>query len=271
MRVTFLGTAAAEGIPSAFCNCDTCRIARIKMGKNARNRSAMLVNGDLCVDFGPDIHQSMLRANMSLSNLKYLLITHSHFDHFYPENLEIRSRRYLKEKVAELTVIGNPAVFYKLSLMGYPDNDLHICKMQPTIYQSIYLDSYEVIPIVANHAHEYGGALNYIICDGQKTILYATDTGIYSEEQFEKMSGYKFDLLVLDGTNLFSRTSRNHLNLEGVLYMLERMKKNRNIDNNSKMVLTHFSHEGVPMHEILQERLTEYNIIAAYDGMRIEV
>jgi phosphoribosyl 1,2-cyclic phosphate phosphodiesterase len=44
MELLFLGTAAAEGIPSMYCNCDTCRIARIKKGKNIRNRSAVLIN-----------------------------------------------------------------------------------------------------------------------------------------------------------------------------------------------------------------------------------
>ena len=61
MELLFLGTAAAEVIPSMYCNCDTCKIARIKKGKNIRNRSAVLINDDLCIDFRPDIFQAAVK------------------------------------------------------------------------------------------------------------------------------------------------------------------------------------------------------------------
>ena len=28
MKILYLGTGAAEGVPAVFCNCDTCREAR---------------------------------------------------------------------------------------------------------------------------------------------------------------------------------------------------------------------------------------------------
>lgn len=269
MELLFLGTAAAEGIPSMYCNCDTCKIARIKKGRNIRNRSAVLINDDLCIDFGPDIFQAAVKNEVNLSELKYLLVTHSHFDHFYPENLEIRSRRYLKGETEKLNIIGNPAVFMKLSLLGYSDEALNVFRVSAEKYEQISCLPYKILPVPANHAHEFGGALNYIISDGNISVLYATDTGIYTEVVFEKLQGKYLDAVVLDGTNLFSTTSKNHLNVEGVCRMRALMKEYGVIKENALVILTHFSHEGIPVYEALEEQVKELGLIAAYDGLRI--
>ncbi len=39
MKLKYLGTAAAEGIPALFCNCKHCASARELSGKNIRTRS----------------------------------------------------------------------------------------------------------------------------------------------------------------------------------------------------------------------------------------
>ena len=49
MKITFLGTAAAEGIPALFCNCQCCTEARRRGGKNLRTRSQSLINDDLLI------------------------------------------------------------------------------------------------------------------------------------------------------------------------------------------------------------------------------
>lgn len=43
MKLTFLGTSAAEGVPSLYCDCETCEKTRILKGKNIRKRSSLLV------------------------------------------------------------------------------------------------------------------------------------------------------------------------------------------------------------------------------------
>ena len=56
MQLTFLGTAAANAYPEAFCGCANCQQARTLGGPSLRKRSAALVNDDLLIDLGPDIH-----------------------------------------------------------------------------------------------------------------------------------------------------------------------------------------------------------------------
>ena len=53
MKLTYLGTAAAEGWPAAFCNCDGCRAARRLGGRNIRTRSQALVDDALLLERTP--------------------------------------------------------------------------------------------------------------------------------------------------------------------------------------------------------------------------
>src|SRR5699024_7123072 len=50
MKLTYLGTAAAEGFPALFCNCPACREAARLGGRNIRTRSQALINRDLLLD-----------------------------------------------------------------------------------------------------------------------------------------------------------------------------------------------------------------------------
>ena len=56
MRITFMGTAASEGLPGAFCQCRDCMEARKLGGRELRSRSQILVNEDLLVDMGPETY-----------------------------------------------------------------------------------------------------------------------------------------------------------------------------------------------------------------------
>ena len=81
MKLKYLGTAAAEGFPAVFCNCQYCREARELGGKNIRTRSQSLINDDLLIDFPPDTYHHFLTQSIEGDKIKYLLITHAHSDH----------------------------------------------------------------------------------------------------------------------------------------------------------------------------------------------
>ena len=54
MRITILGSAAAEAVPSLWCQCEVCRQARQNGGKDLRRRTSYLIDQDTMIDFGPD-------------------------------------------------------------------------------------------------------------------------------------------------------------------------------------------------------------------------
>lgn len=41
MEIQYLGTAAAEGLPALFCDCETCRKARNIGGEGGANQNAV--------------------------------------------------------------------------------------------------------------------------------------------------------------------------------------------------------------------------------------
>lgn len=90
MKLTYLGTAAAEGWPALFCCCPYCRKALAAGGRNLRTRSQALVNGDLLLDFPPDSFSHMQQNRLDFSAVRWLLVTHGHMDHFYPTDLYMR-------------------------------------------------------------------------------------------------------------------------------------------------------------------------------------
>ena len=56
MKIQYLGTAAAEGWPSVFCDCEACRKALQLAGKNIRTRSQVVIDDTLLVDMPPDAY-----------------------------------------------------------------------------------------------------------------------------------------------------------------------------------------------------------------------
>lgn len=82
MKIRFLGTGAAEGVPAMFCGCENCINIR-KLGEaEYRTRSQVLIDEILSIDFPPEAYSHSLKTGILLSKLKYLLVTHSHMDHF---------------------------------------------------------------------------------------------------------------------------------------------------------------------------------------------
>jgi len=82
MKLLFLGTGAAEGIPCFGCSCPRCESARQANSRDRRRRAAILVSGSdhrLLVDTPPEISSMLNRAHFS--DLAAILLTHEHFDH----------------------------------------------------------------------------------------------------------------------------------------------------------------------------------------------
>ena len=76
MKIKFLGTAAAEGIPALFCDCEICERVRRLGGKNIRTRSQALINDDLLIDFPADTYLHVLNYGLELHKINNCIITH---------------------------------------------------------------------------------------------------------------------------------------------------------------------------------------------------
>lgn len=91
MKITFLGTAAANAFPEAFCKCRNCAQARVLGGPSLRKRSAALIDEDLQIDLGSDVMAASQMHGCPLDNVRYCLQTHPHANHLDLSHLPSRS------------------------------------------------------------------------------------------------------------------------------------------------------------------------------------
>ena len=273
MKLTYLGTAAAEGMPGVFCNCEYCKEARRLGGKNIRTRSQAIINDDLLIDLPADTYSHFLNNNIEGDKIKYLLVTHSHQDHFYPDDLRMRRDVYAHDmRVDKLQVYcgeGTADKIDKSDILEFGTIECNLLKP----FDKVDIGGYTVTALPARHYHG-DGALFYII-EGEKTILYAHDTGYFYDEVFEYIKENKivFDLASFDCTNVDIpiNDEGSHMGIENINRVVGLLREMGAVTDETKMVINHFSHNGAPLHHKLEERVGEYGYIVSYDGMSVEL
>ena len=82
MEVVVLGTGAADGWPSPFCECLSCTDQRDR--RAVRTPTAALLDGAVLIDAGPTVPSGIARTGRSLRDVRHVLITHAHPDHLDP-------------------------------------------------------------------------------------------------------------------------------------------------------------------------------------------
>ncbi len=271
MRFKILGTAAAEGWPGIFCDCAVCRKARELGGKNLRLRAAYLVGRRVLIDFGPDIYVQSVRFGICLANITDLLITHSHQDHFCAHELNMRRKGFWAGvPPAPLRIYGNAAVGRKLR-QGAEELELlsvQFVELEP--FRPVSLpDGLEATPIVASHAAEEEVALNFLLCANGRYLLQGNDTGWYPEETWEFLAGKRLSVVVMDCTCGKRQCGENHLGIPDVLSVKAKLAEIGCVDEGTRFVATHFSHNGLLLHDELVERLEPQGVEVAFDGMEL--
>ena len=270
MKLTYLGTAAAEGFPAVFCRCKFCREARSLGGKNVRTRSQALIDDTLLIDLPADTYAHFLANGIEGDKIENLLITHSHGDHFYPNELAMRHGAYAHDMRAKtLGIYCGEGVYSRLALSLAPNLSLE--KILP--FDTVQIGDYKVTAFPARHAPG-DGALFYSI-EGDRHLLYAHDTGYFYEEVFEFMErkALRFDTVSLDCTNVDIPVSDegHHMGIDNLERLVERLSDIGAIDDNTVIVINHFSHNANPLQTVLEERVADKGWLVSYDGMTIDV
>ncbi len=274
MKLKYLGTGAAEGWPALFCSCESCKKARQLGGKNIRTRSQALVDNKLLIDLPPDTYMHYLQHGFPLPAITDILVTHSHSDHFYPKELEMRCRPYCDEHAVKLSIYGNRTVeaLYREEVRHEPDIENFNCFVPVKPFQVYEVASYQVIPLKALHDSREE-CLIYCIKGQSKQLLYCHDTGIFPRETWDYLvwNKIKADAVSLDCTTGIEADGGNHMGVEDVISMKKDMIQRKIADENTVFVAAHFSHNGKLMHQELEDRFRAENIQVAYDGLEINI
>lgn len=269
MQVRFLGTAAAEGIPSLFCRCETCKQALALGGKNIRTRTSVMIDETLKIDFPPDTYFHMIRDGLDLDLVQDLLITHSHSDHLLADDLYMRLPGYAQTEDRPIHVYGHDLPISKcISVVGLEQKKFEFHIVRPFV--PFEMQTAKVVPLLADHDPMETCLLYYIEKDG-KTIFYGHDSGWFPDETWDFLKDKKLDLAILECTTGRSKYRRNHMNVDSVLETKAWFEANGVLKPGSQVAVTHFSHNAHLLHEDLTAIFEPHGIQVAYDGMIISL
>lgn len=278
MRVMFLGTAAAEGVPAVFCNCPTCLNAKAKGGKDMRTRSQILIDDDTLFDFPMDTYMHMLRYNLDLSAVKRVFITHSHMDHCYPQEFCMRGGPFAKNlSVDKVEVYGNS----KVCEMFKSDTAREI---RPAVAEGIDLKvlrpydevtSGEMRIIALPASHTVGEeCLVYYLERGGKGVLLLNDTGVLDVQVYNRLAKMRVNirLVALDCTyGALRHGAGRHMGLYDIVDQKSVMAQAGVITDDTVVIATHLSHNTDLDYAGISALAAEYDITVAYDGMIVNI
>lgn len=277
MEFLFLGTAASEGWPALFCNCPQCKAAAELGGRNIRTRSQALLDGHILFDFPPDTYKHKLDGALDLSRVDLLLVTHSHSDHLYPNDLATRGAPYGHNFTAPTLHIasGHDALARIERVNGYENNKLsNIVTHELRAYEPFECCGARVIPLPADHLKSED-AFCYAIETNGKHILYLHDTGEVIPDVLDYLAhaGICYDLIsfdccycVKDNTHL-----HGHMGLPNVVRLRNKLLASGVCDRHTFCMVNHFSHNIAVTHESMTAAAAREGMLCSYDGMRLEI
>lgn len=279
MKLQYMGTAAAEGWPAIFCQCDVCVKAAAQGGKNQRMRSGALVNDRVLLDVPPDLFAAKLKLNLDLGNVRNILVTHAHMDHFDRETLSMFTEPY-----AHLAHRGNLHVwgsgftqkvwreYVEGSLMKEPELDGEIVFHTVMPFESFDADGIKVTALPA--VHSCPESLIYVLEQEESKMLYGNDTGLWREEVWRYIATHNarpFSLVSLDSTmGLPESTYDGHMTFAQNMQVRLRMLREGIASENTIFICNHFSHNGLLLHEQIEELMKPKGFRTAYDGLIVE-
>ena len=276
MKITFYGTAAAEGVPALYCDCKVCEKARLLKGKDFRTRSQAMVNDDLLIDFPADTYMHVLNYGLPLHKIANIIITHSHSDHLYVVDVLMRAPGFSNmDNTRPLNIYGSSTVVKALR------NNQGICDIaekgylnirQLNVFETAIIDGYMVTPLKADHQNE-AEAFIYLIEKDGKTILYAHDTGLFPVETIEylKKSKPHIDFATFDCCFSLRHRESGQMGFDSVMVMHKRLEDIGVMDKNTVCCVNHFSHNNGELYEDMKEYASKYGYLTSYDGMKVEV
>jgi phosphoribosyl 1,2-cyclic phosphate phosphodiesterase len=241
-----------------------------------------MINHDLLIDMGPDTMSAFFLYGKSMTDIRYLLQTHSHSDHFDPQILAARSPEYKGVNIPRLQVYASAKTLAKMAEMvkgeGYVDDfllpmeqarmNLEVFPSEP--FESFRIGNYEAVAFPTDHDPRVESLL-WAITEDNVTLFYGTDTDSFPEETWKGFheKGLKFNIVSLDHTYGPGVDGGGHLNADRFVQQIERLKAERLLADHARILATHISHEGNPPHAELSDYAARFGYEIAHDGLVI--
>ncbi len=279
MRIKFLGTAAAEGVPAVFCNCETCKRAKARGGKDVRTRSQILIDDDTLFDFPMDTYMHMLSYKLDLSRVKRVLISHAHMDHCYPQEFCMRGGPFAHGMTESAVTVFCNATVRDMFLSDIArevrpevERGIRVRVLRP--YDRVVDGDTELIALPASHT-KGEECLVYYVRRGGDGVLLLNDTGELDASVYERLYalGGRVDFVALDCTYgaIKSDAGRRHMGLYNDAEQIELMRRAGVLNDGARLFATHFSHNTDLDYVGIVGKAAPLGIEIAYDGCEVEL
>ena len=276
MKLQYMGSGSAEGVPAPFCACDNCRRIRQLRGHDIRRRSGLCVNDTVLIDFPPDIGASVLATGVDLSRVTDVLITHSHHDHLAITELFLRDPVEYCQVAPDaepLRVWGNEGVKRVMDAIApLETHGTDYLDYRPiTHFDRFQVSGMEVTYLPARHKpNEKSGF--YLLEDGRVRALYAHDTGVFLDETYAFLAGKPLDFISYDcNYGLRSVGVTGHMGWPEVQGVSARLRELGAVTDKTVQVVSHFSHFSRTIHAEMQAACEPEGFTVAYDGLIVQL
>ena len=252
----FLGTSAADFSLLRKTDCSN------RFDKNARRASCMMIGENILVDCGMHVLDSIRIANVDISKITDIFVTHFHADHFNREHAEIIAQG--KEKPVRLWCRQDTNV--------PPLNNIEIIKMEEGVYYHV-APNFNAMSVYANH--DESSFPNHFLfnIDGKK-VLYATDGAWILGRACQYLKKKNIDVFIVDctcGDYVGDYRLAEHNSIPMIRLMIPSLKTNGIINDGTKIFLTHIAPSLHKPHDEIQESVSNDGMTVAYDGMTLEI
>ncbi|MBQ7982523.1 MAG: MBL fold metallo-hydrolase [Clostridia bacterium] len=261
MKLLCLGTGAADWDPK-LATADPA----------FRRLTAALIGDDLMIDCGPCVYEFAETFGYPdlYRNVKAILVTHSHGDHFHAGNVA----RLAEEAAAPVTVYGDPVIGGLLPL----SEKLRFVPLAIGETTALAGD-YEVTALPANHSTQYPEEqpLHYVLRQTaeDKTVFWGCDGAWLYNRTYHCIKQLKFDAMFLDCTvgdleNDFRSFEHNNIRMIDEL-LKSLVGWHHVIKPDGQVYANHMARTLHTGHEMLCARLAPLGVIPCRDNMEIEI
>ena len=255
VKIRFLGTCACDFSPKLENEFKYC------FDKDARRSSSMLINDNILVDCGIHTLESLDIAKIPYEQITDILITHTHDDHFLPQNIEeiaknrhVHLRLWVRED-ANIPEFKNVEIIKMKLITKYEKHGI------------------TVTGVPANH-DQRTAPQHLLIEFGDKKIYYATDGAWIMCDALRYIRGANLALMVIDATIGDCEGDYRvgeHNSIPMIRHMLPSLKTNSIINENTKVYLSHIAPSLHKPHDETVEIARAFGADVAYDGLSTEI
>lgn len=251
MKIIFLGTGAAEGIPCLGCVCPRCKRARARKDKNLRARTSLLLSSEeghnFLIDTPPEIGSLLNRNNVL--KLSAVFLSHEHFDHIG----ELTEFEYWKQP---LLLFAGYDVLPKIRITERLAD--YLLPSEFYSYSQLTFGKMKITPFkVFHHVPCYG----FLVEENMKKLIYFGDST-------SSLSSLHLEILKAADVVIFHtpefEEEKHHMSVESAF-------KLRKEEKLKCVILTHINHNNLFHEQLIQKAKSFPNITIAYDGLTIEI